>query len=178
MGRRKNPPQSNSAQEIASSLARERPDLDPADYLHIIYIRRLGRLLDRIDNQYSLERFGISSSDARVLRALRRAGEPYALRPTELFRRLLVTSGAITKQVDRLAAAGLVERGPDPSHAGGFLIRLTDHGRDMADESLTKLAQAFPIVGEPSPLSPRERQKLAQLCEKMLNAVEDRMRLD
>ena len=175
MGRRKNPPQLNSAAEIVSSFARERPDLEPADYLHIIYIRRLGRLLDRIDNQYCLERFGISGADMRVLRVLRRAGAPYVLRPTELFRRLLVTSGAITKQVDRLAAAGLVERGPDPKHAGGFLIRLTETGFAIADESMNKLARAFPFAGDPSPLTLRERQRLAQLCEKMLVAVETRM---
>jgi len=175
MGRRKQRPQTNTAREIGASFARERPDLDPDDYLHLIYIRRLGRLFDRIDHQYSQERFGVGGADMRVLRVLRCAGPPYARRPTELFRALLVTSGAITKQVDRLVAAGLVERRPDPSHAGGFLIQLTDRGFAMADESLTGLARGFPLVGDPSPLGVRERRKLTQLCEEMLAAIEARL---
>lgn len=178
MGRRKNPPQANGMRQIAESLRRERPDLDPADYLHIIYIRRLGRLLDRLDHQFCQQRFGISGADMRLLRVLRIAGAPYALRPTELFRTLLVTSGAVTKQVDRLAGLGFVERRPDPSHAGGFLIQLTERGVAIANEAITVLGRVFPTVGAPSPLGARERRALASLCEKVLVAIEGRVPLD
>jgi DNA-binding MarR family transcriptional regulator len=36
--------------------------------------------------------------------------QAFAARPTELSRSLLVTTGAITKRLDRLQAQGLVER--------------------------------------------------------------------
>src|SRR3546814_265758 len=85
---------------IAETLKNERPDLDPADYLYLVYANRVGRILEAVDDKHCRTEFGISAADMRVLFALRRAPPSYALRPTELFRSLLVTSGAITKQVD------------------------------------------------------------------------------
>ena len=61
-----------------------------------------------------------------VLAMLRRSGAPYAMRPTDLFEALLVTSGAVTKQVDRLQRRRLVKRLPDPEHGGGFRVQLTE----------------------------------------------------
>ena len=114
-------------------LKRERPDLDPSDYLYLVYVQRVGRILEAADDRHCRTEFGISASDMRVLFALRRAGPDYALRPTELFRSLLVTSGAITKEVDRLAALGYVDRLPGAPKSGGFLIRLTAKGKRTAD---------------------------------------------
>lgn len=45
-----------------------------------------------------------------VLAALRRAGAPFGRAPGELARHTMVTSGAMTKRLDRLVAADLVER--------------------------------------------------------------------
>ena len=103
------------ARDIAESWAKERPDLDPVDYLLPIYMVRLGRIVERDGDQMWKKTFGISSPEMRVLLALRRAGGDFSRRPTDLFRALLVTSGAITKIVDRLSADGLVKRRPDPS---------------------------------------------------------------
>ena len=114
MSRRKIADLHSHARDVAESIQRERPDLDPSDYLYWIYIMRLGRILDQVDDQRCRAKFGISGADMRVLYALRRAGAPYSRRPTELFRSLLVTSGAITKQVDRLVKLKLVKRSPDP----------------------------------------------------------------
>jgi hypothetical protein len=94
----------NHTARIAAAVKHERPDLDPTDYLYLIYAQRLGRILDAVDEKQCQKTFGISAAEMRVLFALRRAGPSYALRPTELFRSILVTPGAITKQVDRLIA--------------------------------------------------------------------------
>jgi hypothetical protein len=97
-------------QDIIESWKRERPDLDLSDFLLAIYVMRLGRVVDDVYDRMSRKRLGISGADMRVLFALRRAGKPCARRPTDLFRALLVTSGAMTKQVDRLSDFGFVER--------------------------------------------------------------------
>src|ERR1044072_6367995 len=120
--------------------------------------------------------FGISSAEMRVLFALRRSGPSYALRPTELFRALLVTSGAITKQVDRLIAAGLVDRQPGPEKSGGFLIHLTEKGHTVADEALTALADSS--VVSHSALTSEERETVLHLLEKILLHLEDRLEVD
>ncbi|MDY7556917.1 MarR family winged helix-turn-helix transcriptional regulator [Cryobacterium sp. 10C3] len=45
-----------------------------------------------------------------MLAALRRAGSPYERAPRELADHTMVTTGAMTKRLDRLAAAGLIVR--------------------------------------------------------------------
>lgn len=163
----------NLGRDIAASLKRERPDLDQADYLYLLYAQRVGRILEVVEDRHCRSDYGISGADMRVLYALRRAGPAYALRPTELFRSLLVTSGAISKQVDRLMAAGYVDRQPGPDKSGGFLIHLTDKGFRAADSSLSAIADST-IVSH-SALSPEERQTVCRLLEKMLLDLEERL---
>ncbi len=117
-------------EEITRQWEQARPDLDLGDFLLAIYLRRLGRLIESEYERMCQARFGMSAWDMRVLLALRRGGPPYAMRPTDLFEALLVTSGAVTKQVDRLQRRRLVKRLPDPDHGGGFRVQLTDRGLD------------------------------------------------
>ena len=159
------------ARDVAESIRRERPDLNPSDYLYWIYLRRLGHILDQVDDRRCRSRFGVSSADMRVLYALRRAGAPYSRRPTELFRSLLVTSGAVTKQVDRLAKLKLVKRSPDPANKASFLVSLTARGLKVADDSLTALAE-FARPSKTSSLSRVEHDMMCALCEKMLLDLE------
>lgn len=73
--------------------------------------------------------------DFDVLATLRRDGSPFELTPTELGARTMVTSGAVTKRVDRLEGAGLVERRVSVSDARGRHVRLTEQGRALIDEA-------------------------------------------
>src|SRR5580704_16441347 len=97
MPRKKTALPSDHAKDIAKTWAKERPELDPLDYLLPIYLLRIARIVERSADQRARRSFGISSAELRVLLALRRAGGNYSRRPTDLFRALLVTSGAITK---------------------------------------------------------------------------------
>ena len=102
MPRKKTVLASGHARDIATSWANERPDLDPLDYLLHIYLIRIGRIVERAADRRSKTMFGISTAELRVLLALRRAGGNYSRRPTELFRALLVSSGAIDRKSTRL----------------------------------------------------------------------------
>src|SRR4051812_20506242 len=84
--------------EITADWRRERPDLDLDKLLLAIYLQRLGILISNDFARYCQTQFKMSAADLRVLLALRRVGPPYSRRPTDLFRALLVTSGAVTKQ--------------------------------------------------------------------------------
>ncbi len=165
-----------STKEIAKSLKRERPDLNSSDYLYLLLVERLGRALDTFDERRCRRDFGISGADMRILYALRRAGPPYALRPTELFHSLLVASGTITKQVDRLQAAGYVARRPGPANSGGLLIVLTAHGIALADRALSSLVDWSTEV-VPS-LNRKERDMLCVLCDKMITDLERQLDAD
>jgi DNA-binding MarR family transcriptional regulator len=173
MSRPKVPHTHSHTREIGDALKRERPDLDLNDYLYLIYANRVGRILETVDDRHCRTEFGMSSSDMRVLFALRRAGPSYALRPTELFRALLVTSGAITKQVDRLAAGGYVARQPGPAKSGGYLIHLTAKGFKAADDALTSLVHS--AIVSANALTADERNQVCRLLEKMLVDLEARL---
>src|SRR5687767_12507541 len=98
--------------QILAESRRERPDLDLSAMAVIAVICLLCRILER-RIEAVLARSGINESGFGVLAALRRAGPPYRLTPTELYNSLLISSGAMTNRLDRLTAAGLVERIPD-----------------------------------------------------------------
>src|SRR5262245_6621227 len=95
-------------EEITENWKRERPDIELDRFLVAYYLQCFGRVIQQDFERLCQSEHRLRSSDVRVLLALRRLGAPYAQRPTDLFRALLITSGAVTKQVDRLAARKLV----------------------------------------------------------------------
>src|SRR4029450_5483101 len=159
-------------EEITRQWERERPDLDLGDFLLAIYLRRLGRLIESEYESMCQTRFGMSAWDMRVLLALRRGGPPHAMPPPALFEALLVTSGAVTKQVDRLQRRRLVKRLPDPDHAGGFRVQLTPRGLEMVDSAVDLLARSSPIKPATAPLDRRERDAAARFCLKLISMLE------
>lgn len=75
-------------------------------------IGRLHRLGALLTEQLRLvyRRYGLSEGEFDVLAALRRAGEPFERAPGELAAHTMVTTGAMTKRIDRLERGGLVTR--------------------------------------------------------------------
>src|SRR3989442_12972113 len=72
--------------------------------------------------------FGLQRGEFDVLAALRRSGPPYTLIPSELSKTLMLSRAGMTSRLDRLEAAGFVERTLDPNDRRSFRIRLTDKG--------------------------------------------------
>lgn len=75
-------------------------------------IGRLHRLAGLLTEELCVvyRRFGLSEGEFDVLAALRRAGEPFERAPGELAAHTMVTTGAMTKRIDRLERSGLVTR--------------------------------------------------------------------
>ncbi|WP_246645466.1 MarR family winged helix-turn-helix transcriptional regulator [Nonomuraea ceibae] len=143
---------------------RERPDLDTAPML---VIGRLFRLTDALDQRLRppFAAAGLGNGDFDVLAALRRAGAPYTLSAGELSRTVLVTTGAITKRVDRLEARGLVSRSVAEGDSRGRLITLTAEGVALTGELMAAHLdnQRRLLAG----LTPDERDRLAALLERL-----------
>lgn len=143
----------------------ERPDLD-VEPLHVLSrVSRLARHLDRARRAVFLAH-DLESWEFDVLTALRRAGRPYQLSPGRLLRATLVTSGTMTNRIDRLAAAGLVERHPDPQDKRGVQVRLTDAGRSRVDAAFADLLDRERELLDG--LSPAEQRQLARLLRTLL----------
>jgi DNA-binding MarR family transcriptional regulator len=154
---------------IEAQWRRERPDLDPSPMTVIGRITRLASLLDR-ELDLAFAEYGLASCDFDVLATLRRSGAPYRLTPTELSRSTMVTTGGMTKRLDRLEVGGLIRREPDPGDRRGKLIALTDEGRELIDRAVEgHLANESRLLAG---LSRSERKQLADLLRAMLLDVD------
>jgi DNA-binding MarR family transcriptional regulator len=106
-----------------------------------------------------------------VLAALRRAGPPHCLSPTDLYNSLLVSSGAMTNRLRRLEAAGLVKRVSDPGDGRSLLVALTSKGHKMIDEAVdAHTANEHRLLAA---LGSDDRAVLADLLRRLLLQFED-----
>lgn len=121
---------------IQADWRRERPDLDVGPQG---VIGRLHRLADRLGAELRLvyDRYGLGEGEFDVLCALRRAGEPFERAPGELAAHTMVTTGAMTKRIDRLERSGLVTRRRSGDDQRGRIVALTPAGRDLVDRAFT-----------------------------------------
>jgi DNA-binding MarR family transcriptional regulator len=155
--------------ELLAQWRRERPDLNVAP---LGLFGRLFRLVQLADSALGeeLQRHDLQHGWFDVLAALRRAGAPYELNPTELIRTTLLSSGGLTKRVDRLEEAGLVARRPDPKDRRGTLVRLSRRGKRVVDRALeAHLANEERLL---SSMSTSERHSLDDLLRKLLVSLE------
>jgi DNA-binding MarR family transcriptional regulator len=118
---------------IIAMWARERPELDAGPMGVVGRISRLSRLLDKELKDF-FAGHGLEFWEFDVLATLRRSGAPFELSAGTLLKSAMVTSGAITNRVDRMAAKGLVQRLPDPGDRRGVRIRLTPDGLALIDK--------------------------------------------
>lgn len=154
---------------IVGQWRRERPDLDVEP---LGLVGRLIRTTELADDQLTegLASFQLQRGWFDLLAPLRRAGAPYELSPTELMRATMVSSGGITKRLDRLEAAGLVERRPDPGDRRGTRVRLTRTGKATIDAAIeTHVQNESRLL---APLTPHERAALDESLRKLLAALE------
>lgn len=121
---------------IQDQWRRERPELDPTPQGIIGRVHRLARALtDELTAVYA--EFGLSEPEFDLLATLRRSGEPYELLAGELAAHTMVTTGGLTKRVDRLVERGFVVRVPDAADQRQRRIRLTTEGRALIDAAFT-----------------------------------------
>jgi DNA-binding MarR family transcriptional regulator len=100
---------------------------------------------------------GISHLMFEVLLILGRAGSP-GLSMGVIGREQVLTTGGVTRLVDRMAAAGLVERVDDPADRRGRLVRLTPAGEQMVVRAArVHVANIERYFLEPLPAEHRER---------------------
>ena len=147
----------------------ERPDLDVSPQGIIGRLHRLSaRLTEELVAVYA--EYGLGEGDFDVLATLRRAGAPYELSPGELAASTMVTSGAVTKRVDRLVEQGLATRRVSQSDARGRLVALTEKGRALIDGAFdAHMANEHRLVAS---LSEIERARLAHLLEVWSRALD------
>lgn len=148
---------------------REIPDVSLEGSAILARARRI-TLMAREKVMTALTRHGLDGGEFYVLAALRRAGAPYALRPTELYRSLMVSSGGMTDRLRRLEKRGLVRRLPSERDKRSMLVALTAEGRRLVEQAWREdMELENRIVAG---LGSAERKQLATLLKRLARMME------
>ena len=154
---------------ILAQWSRERPDVDVTALGIMGRLFRAAQLADA-ELASGIARHELQPGWFDLLAALRRAGRPFELNPTQLMATTMLSSGGMTKRLDRLEEAGLVERRPDPRDRRGTLVGLTRKGQALVDAALvTHVGNEERLLQS---LSASERRTLDALLRKLLAGLE------
>lgn len=122
---------------IQAEWRRERPELDVSPQGVIGRLHRVAaRLTDELTAVY--DRHGLAEGDFDVLATLRRAGAPFERTPGELAEHTMITTGGMSKRIDRLERASLVTRRASETDGRGRVVALTERGRETIDAAFTE----------------------------------------
>ncbi|MGO4574334.1 MarR family winged helix-turn-helix transcriptional regulator [Microvirga sp. 2TAF3] len=151
-------------EQIRAQWARELPGIDTEGVAIIGRARRITlHLRPLIEAVFA--RHGLDVGEFDVLATLHRAGSPFRLTPTELYRTLMISSGGLTDRLSRLEAAGLVRRLPAETDRRSLLVELTELGRQRTEAAFREdMALEHELI---SGLSEAERRQLAELLRKL-----------
>jgi DNA-binding MarR family transcriptional regulator len=147
--------------------AREIPALDPTTEG---IVERIGILAHDFDAslEETLRSFELDHRSYHLLGRLRSVGPPYRRTPGQLATALRLSSGAMTNRLDRMEAAGLIRRLPDPSDRRGTLVEPTELGHATWDRTVDVQAQREALFA--SALDPDEREELHRLLRRLMRA--------
>ena len=155
---------------IMEQWAIQRPDVDVSPMGVIGRLHRVSGILEEGLSRV-FRTAGLGNGDFDVLATLRRSGEPYALTPSELSAHTMVTSGAVTKRVDRLERLGLVRRTVRSEDARGRTIALTGEGVALVNRLLAEhMANEDHLLAA---LDADQRATLSSLLRVLLNGLEE-----
>lgn len=118
--------------KILEQWQQESPQLDVSPLAVTGRMMRIARLLEK-HRETILAKYGLNVWSFDVLATLRRQGSPYQLKPTDLYRLLMLSSGAMTNRIDRLEQDNLVVRIRDPEDRRSVIVQLTAQGIALMD---------------------------------------------
>jgi DNA-binding MarR family transcriptional regulator len=147
--------------------AREIPDIDPVTEGIVERIQKLAKAFDRSLDETLVET-GLDRRAYHVLGKLRKVGPPYRRSAGQLAEQMGLSSGAMTNRLDRMEAAGLIRRLPDPNDRRGILVEPTRDGLAIWDRAVGTQAQRESKVA--AVLDATERQELHRLLRTLMRA--------
>ncbi|AAV88678.1 MarR family transcriptional regulator [Zymomonas mobilis subsp. mobilis ZM4 = ATCC 31821] len=155
---------------VVAQWADVMPELDASSMEIFGRMIRVQKHLERLRSE-ALSQYGFKEGEFDVLATLRRSGSPYRLTPTELYRSLLITSGAMTNRLVRLESAGMIERIADSQDKRSSQVALTEKGKALIEQAVKTHTEVQ--NGVLDGLEPEQRQILAGLLKKILLNLSD-----
>lgn len=148
---------------------RETPDI-PLHGMEVIGRARRLTLLSRPAIEAVFEQYGLDTGEFDVLATLRRVGQPYRLRPTELYTGLMISSGGLTDRLNRLERRSLITREASEEDKRSKLVKLSVKGLELIDRAFREDMEVERRML--ASLSESEHRQLAGLLAKLLYAIE------
>ncbi len=150
--------------EVVQAFGRERPDIDPV-LLELVSRLIVAGRLSEADGVTALADLEGHYTDFDVLGMLRTIGTPFEMTPAQLMRRVMLTSGAMTACLRRMENNRLIDRRTDDQDRRVKHVRLTEKGRRVADEALSRryARSEQRLAG----LTPEEQQTLLGLLRRI-----------
>jgi DNA-binding MarR family transcriptional regulator len=130
--------QAPDPRRVAAAWSAELDRLDVSPSLGGSAVQRVARHFERAFVKLT-RKYNLGPGEMRILLVLGWWAPKYAVSPTDLFRQLLITSGAVSKQIDRLVEIGLVTRVAHPDVLRGLLVRLKPAGKEIADAAMREI---------------------------------------
>ena len=154
---------------LISEWGIEKPELDASAMEIVGRILKLSKILEKRAS-IALSGYNIYYTDLDVLATIRRSGKPYELTPSQLMKSVIITSGAMTALLIRLAKLELIYRSPAPKDGRIKLVGLTSKGFKLIDKAIeTRFIEASDSI---KILNEIENTELSTLLKKLLMSLD------
>jgi DNA-binding MarR family transcriptional regulator len=114
---------------------------------------------------------GLAPAEFEALLNLLKQPEPHQLTPGAIASAIGLSSGGMTKALNKLVERGLISRAISPADRRSRLVRLTPEGIALAEATLQTIIQRHGTIMADI-LSAEERQQLTALLEKLMGSME------
>lgn len=138
--------------------------IDPWVEAIVSRVEMAQRRLERAASK-SRDAIGLAPGELKILLRLARGPRSQG----EVAKALLVSTGTMTNQLDKLEAAGLVVRTPDPNDRRGKRVEITEKGRGVLSQYIDRQAQVE--IELLAGLSPDEKRQLNTLLRRLLASL-------
>ncbi len=155
---------------IAADWGRLYPELNAGLFEVGMRLLRVGRIVEAALDEVATRHGLVVSGDYEVLAALRRA-HPQPLQPATLADRTMISTSGMTGRLDRLEAAGLVERRPNPRDRRAIDIHVSEKGCDLADRVFHEFLGA--VTARFGALRPADIKRLSGVLRSLLVQLGD-----
>jgi DNA-binding MarR family transcriptional regulator len=133
----------NEQESVLSIIAqwqREKPEFDTGPMALFGALARAFLLTSPVIEKL-MAKHGVARGMFDVIAALRRAGSPYRLPPSQLSKSLMLSGAGMTNRLDRLETLRLITRQPEPNDRRSVRIQLTAKGFQLVDKIIPQLVE-------------------------------------
>ncbi|QUM76760.1 MarR family transcriptional regulator [Moritella sp. 24] len=159
----------NSINEILEAMGEHWPECAGTVSPALLRLLRVSNLFHH-QMETHVQDYDLQRAEFSVLSTLRRSPVPYCLSPTSLYQSMIFSSGGLTKVLNRLTQAELIERIDNPDDKRSKLVQLTSTGKELIEAVMPRLHQKERNVLDV--LSADELQQLDSFMQRILDKHE------